>query len=596
MPATNLYQAIRQQLERDGERIAMRQRTGSGWRDISCGEVSRTVRSLASALVELGVGEQHTVGICSPNRPEWTMADLGCLAARAVPVPIYATLTAEQAAFIVRDAGVELLLASGGETLATARRVRAERPSLRVVCFDPAPDLDPSRGELGWAGLLELGQRAGREREAEERQARVAADDLLTLIYTSGTTGEPKGVMLTQGNLMAAMEIHDLRLDDLTADDSSLCFLPLAHVFERCWTYYVLYRGMVNHYLDDPSRVVDALREARPTVLCVVPRLLEKIHGGIHGRLQAAPRLRRRLFDWAVRTGHRAMLERKDGRPLPLGLRLRHRLADRLVLARVRELLGGRIRMIPCAGAPLDRQIEEFFYACGVRVAHGYGLTETTATVSFHQRQGFHFGTVGTPMPSVEVRIGPGDEIQVRGPTVMKGYHNRPEATAEAFDDGWLRTGDAGALDEAGCLVVTDRIKDLIKTSGGKYVAPQAIEARLGSDPLVEQVAVVGDLRRYVTALIVPAFALLEPLATERGFGAASRAELVARPEVVALYQGRVDAVNRDLARFEQVKRFTLLERPFTVEAGELTPTLKIRRRAVAERYRAQVDAMYVEE
>jgi long-chain acyl-CoA synthetase len=596
MASPHMVAHLRERAARQPERVAQRHRTAAGWQDTTWASLDADVRAAAAALIELGVGEQRMVGIFSANRPEWTVADLGTLSARAVPVPIYPTNTVEQAAYIVRDADIEVLFVAGSEPLEKARQIVAGGRTLTLVSFDePTPSPGVHR-EMPFSRLLELGRSSGRAAEVGARLERVTPDDMLTLIYTSGTTGEPKGVMLTQANLTACREIHDLRLDELSEDDTSLCFLPLSHVFERCWTYYVLHRGMVNHYLDDPTRVVEALQEVRPTVVCVVPRFLEKVHSAIEARAAMASPLRRRLLRWAVATGRQAMLRTTAGLPVPTLLRLRHRLADRLVLEKLRGILGGRIRLMPCAGAPLAREVEEFFYAIGIRVAHGYGLTETCATVSFHDRHRVHFGTVGPPMPRVEVRIGADDEIQVRAPTVMKGYYRKPEATAEAFVDGWFRTGDAGAVDDAGCLVITDRIKDLIKTSGGKYIAPQAIEATLGTDPLIEQAAVVGDVRKYVTALIVPAFPLLEETARQRGIPFTTPADLVARPEVLALFQERVDTVNRNLARFEQVKRFTLLPRPFSVEAGELTPTLKIRRKVVAERHRELVDRMYAEE
>lgn len=595
MASPHMVAQLRERAARHPEHVALRHRTAEGWQDTTWAHLDENIRAVAAALVELGVGEQRMVGIFSANRPEWTLADLGALSARAVPVPIYPTNTVEQAAYIVRDADIEVLFVAGREPLEKARQVAAGGWPLTLVTFDGATAPSGGARELPFAELLELGRRSGREAEVEARLGRVTPDDLLTLIYTSGTTGEPKGVMLTQANLAACREIHDLRLDELGDDDTSLCFLPLSHVFERCWTYYVLYRGMVNHYLDDPTRVVEALQEVRPTAVCVVPRFLEKVHSAIQTRVATASPLRQRLLRWAVATGRLAMLRTTAGRPVPPLLRLRHRLADRLVLEKLRGILGGRIRIMPCAGAPLAREVEEFFYAIGIRVAHGYGLTETCATVSFHDRHQVHFGTVGPPMPRVEVRIGDESEIMVRAPTVMKGYYRKPEATAEAFVGDWFRTGDAGAVDEAGCLIITDRIKDLIKTSGGKYIAPQAIEAALGTDPLIEQAAVVGDLRKYVTALIVPAFPLLQETARRRGIPFDAPADLVARPEVVDLFKERVDAVNRDLARFEQVKRFTLLPRPFSVEAGELTPTLKIRRKAVAERHRELIERMYVE-
>jgi long-chain acyl-CoA synthetase len=329
--------------------------------------------------------------------------------------------------------------------------------------------------------------------------------------------------------------------------------------------------------------------------MCAVPRFYEKIYAAVFSRLSDAPALRRKLFHWAVGIGARAGLYRKDGRRVPTALALQHAVADRLVLKKIRDLVGGRIKFFPCAGAPLSREIEEFFWAAGIFICYGYGLTETCATVSCHEPRGFKFGTVGKPLPGVRVRIGDNDEILIQGPTVMRGYYRKPTATAEVFADGWLRTGDAGRLDGEGYLSITDRIKDLIKTSGGKYVPPQAIEAAMGSDVLVEQVAVIGDQRRFVAALIVPSFPALEAWARSKGLAFSSREELIRHPDVLRLYQERIDAQNAELARHEQIKKFTLLATEFTVEGGEVTPTMKIRRRRVAEKYRDAIEAMYAE-
>jgi long-chain acyl-CoA synthetase len=563
------------------------------WKNWTWGEVGRKVEAAARGLVALGVSEGGRVGILSPNRPQWTVADVGALAARCVPVPIYPTSTLKQARFIVEDAGVEVLFAGGAAQLPTALELKATCASLRaVMVLDPAVETEGGRDYLSFEAFLRLGGEA-EGREVDRRLACAGPDDVLTIIYTSGTTGEPKGVVLTHANLLACFEAHEGRLPPTGPEDISLCFLPLSHVFERCWTYFVLHRGVVNAYLEDPKQVAEALREVRPTVMCAVPRFYEKVHGAVMAKVQAAPRPRRALFRWAVRVGAEAAERRREGRNLGPWLSLRHRTADRLVLRKIRDLTGGRVRFFPCAGAPLSPEIEAFFHAAGLFVAQGYGLTETTATVSVHEWRGFRFGTVGKPLPGVEVRIGEGGEVQVRGATVMREYYRRPQETAAAFVDGWFRTGDAGEIDGEGRLVITDRLKDLIKTSGGKYVAPQAVETALMGDPLVEQVAVIGERRKYVTALIVPNFAALEEWAAARGVSWSTRTDLLTHPEVKAVYERRIARRTADLAPHEKIKRFTLLEREFSQEAGELTPTLKVRRKEVAERYGPAIAAMY---
>ncbi|MGE5235759.1 MAG: AMP-dependent synthetase/ligase [Acidobacteriota bacterium] len=591
MRADHLAWVLRDRVARYGDRTALRYRQGEDWRDLSWRSFGEQVEALARGLVELGVPTGGRVAIFSQNMPEWTIADFGTLTAAAVSVPIYPTNTAAQAGYILADAEARVAFVGAYDQYEKIRS--AASPDLPVVVFEPSVRLDGDPHAMHFADLLDRGRRSARGEEVEARLAAAGADDLLTLIYTSGTTGEPKGVMLTHANVLEARRIHDLRLLDPNDGDVSLCFLPLSHVFERCWTYYALAKGMTNCYLEDPTKVVEALQQVRPTIMCAVPRFYEKVYAAILTRLQSAPALRRAIFRWATGVGRQYAWRVKDTLPVPTLLRLRHAVADRLVLAKLRAIVGGRIKFFPCAGAPLAREIEEFFYAAGIFVCYGYGLTETTATVSCHEARHFVFGSVGRPMPGVEVRIGDDGEIQVRGKTVMRGYYRKPEATAEAFVDGWFRTGDAGYLDDRGCLVITDRIKDLIKTSGGKYIAPQLIEARVGSDPLVEQIAVIGDERRFVSALIVPAFPALEDHARARGIPFASRAELIASPQVLALYQERLDAHNRDLARFEQIRKFTLLPAEFTVAGGEITPTLKVKRRQIGEKYRREIDAMY---
>jgi long-chain acyl-CoA synthetase len=402
--------------------------------------------------------------------------------------------------------------------------------------------------------------------------------------------------MLTHDNLIATAPLHDQRLLDTNDNDVSLCFLPLSHVFERTWTFYALYCGMTNCYCDDPTKVVEYLQQCKPTIMCAVPRFYEKIYATVLSRIASAPPLRQKLFHWAIRVGAAYGNLYKDEKPIPLSLRLRHAVADRLVLHKLRDVVGGRIKFFPCAGAPLSQEIEEFFYAAGVFICYGYGLTETTATVSCHEPHNFRFGTVGRPMPQVEVRIGEDSEIQVRGPIVMKGYYKKPEATAEVFTpDGWFRTGDAGVLEDGVYLRITERLKDLIKTAGGKYIAPQLVESTVGADLYVEQIAVIGDRRPYVTALIVPSFLNLEPWAREQGIELTSREALIRDTRVLALFKGRIEAQSHDLARFEQIKRFTLLPQELTVEGGEITPTMKVKRRAVETKYAAQIEAMYRE-
>jgi long-chain acyl-CoA synthetase len=597
MEERHLGQALLRRFQERGEEPAFRFLDGDRWRRWGWNRVREKSLAVAGALAALEVPEGGRVAIFSPNRPEWTLSDVGALFARCVPVPIYPTSTPKQARYILADAGCRICFAGGADPYRKALEAAESLPDLQhIVVFDGSVPLENDGRSLSFEAFLRRGEAAGAAEAVRKRLDRGSAEDLLTIIYTSGTTGEPKGVMLTHGNILASFAAHEGRLPPTGPGDVSLCFLPLSHVFERCWTYYNLFRGVENVYLEDPKRVIEVLGAVKPTVMCAVPRFYEKVYGAVMTKVQAAPRPRRILFRWALRVGEEVADRRRTGGKIPPWLGLRYRLADGLVLKKLRSLTGGRVRFFPCAGAPLAPEIERFFDAAGMFVAYGYGLTETTATVSVHEWRGFAYGTVGKPLPGVEVRIGEGGEIQVRGATVMKGYFNKPAETAEAFVDGWFRTGDAGELDAEGRLVVTDRLKDLIKTSGGKYVAPQAVEMALLGDPLFEQVAVIGERRKFITALIVPNFPALKEWAQARGIACPDRESLLAHPEVKAVYERRIRRRSQDLAPFERIQRFALLSREFSQEAGELTPTLKVKRKEVERRYADLIETLYAEE
>jgi long-chain acyl-CoA synthetase len=591
-----LGELLAAKVARLGDRVALQVKVGAEWREISWRRLGEDVRAAAKALVDLGVGEGDRVAIWSSNRPEWTIADLACQQIRAVSVPLYASASQSQAGYILREVEAKVAFVGGAEQLERARALVPSVPSLaRLVVLDPSVASD-APDTLEFAAFLAAGRGSASDAEVERRLASASHDDLLTLIYTSGTTGEPKGVMLTHGNFATTAAYHDERLPDPGEADVSLCFLPLAHVFERAWsTYALLNCGMTVAYCADPATVVEALKEVRPTVMCAVPRFYEKVHGTVMDKVGSAPPLRRKLFHWAVGVGSDRMRYVREGRSVPAWLALRHRIADRLVLAKIRGIMGGRARFFPCAGAPLSVEIEEFFQACGLFVMCGYGLTETTATVSCHVPGRFRPGTVGKSLSGVEVRISDMGEILVRGSTVMKGYYRKPAETAEVFVDGWFRTGDAGTLDAEGNIRITERIKDLIKTSGGKYVAPQQIESAIGSDHFIDQIAVIGEGRKFVTALIVPAFEALEPWARSASIPFASRQELIRDPKVLALFRERIEERSQAFAPFERIIRFTLLPQALSIERGEMTPTMKIRRRAAAEHYRGEVERMYSE-
>jgi long-chain acyl-CoA synthetase len=535
------------------------------------------------------------VGIYARNMPEWTQADFGILAARGVSVPIYPTSAPDQVRYILRDAGIRLLFAGEQPQYDFALTLLAEGLIDRIVVFDDRVDLRGCDRATRFRDFVAAGPEAdpGADAELRARGTQHRLDDLLTLIYTSGTTGEPKGVMLDFANVAACFAMHDRRID-LGERDVSLCMLPLSHVFERVWTCYVLYRGAENVYIRDPQQVMDVIADVRPTAMCAVPRLWEKAYSVIQGRVADASRLRRALFTWALSVGTKVVLARQAGETPSLLLRGRHWLADRLVCRPVRARFGGRTRLLPVAGARLADEVNLFFQALGFGITHGYGLTETTATVSCYARDRFTLGSVGTPLDGIEVKLGEQNELLVRAATVMRGYYRKPEATREVMtDDGFLRTGDKCELDAEGNIYFVERIKELMKTSNGQYVAPQLVEGTLARDPFIEQVAIVADARHFVSALVVPSFERLEEYARSINLQWQSQAELLRHSAVVELFEARIQELQRELARFQQVKKFTLLPRAFSVEEGELTPTLKLRRRTIESNYRDEIDGMY---
>lgn len=587
---------IRDRVQKYGERVALRVKWQDAWQETSWRRLGEQVQSLANALVDLGVGEGETVGILSANRPEWTVADLAALTVRGVSVPLYPTSSLKQVEYILNDAEVRVLCVDNQEHHDAVKGLLHRVPSLKkIIVFDREVRLDGDGTALHLDTCLTRGATSQHSQEVERRLARATQDDLLTIIYTSGTTGEPKGVMLTHSNLFHCLAAHELQLPQISERDVSLCFLPLSHVFERMWTFNVLYRGMVNNYLPNPKDVARFIQEVKPTVMCAVPRFQEKVHSAVYSKLEHASKAKRWLFTWALGVGLDHHVRKRDGLPISWLRAARYKVADALVLHKIREAVGGRIRLFPCAGAPLSAEIEQFFYAAGVFVCCGYGLTETTATVSCNLASGFSFGRVGKPLPGLDVRISPQGEILVRGPTVMVGYYKKPVETAAVLRDGWLHTGDAGEMDDRGELRITERIKDLFKTSNGKYIAPQAIESSLGTDSFIDQVVVIGDQRKFVTALVVPSFDSLEAFARAHHIPFTQRDELLQNPAVLDLFRQRIAHKTVDLAPFERVKRFALLPSALTVDNGEVTPTLKIRRRVVEQRYQDVINRMYSE-
>jgi long-chain acyl-CoA synthetase len=561
-PRTTVGLFLRQ-AARLGSRPMIRYHRAEGWQEISWDRMRTLALRVAAHLVAEGVLAGERVALMSENRFEWLYCDLGIQAAGAITVPIYPTSTAEVANRIAADTGVRLGFVSGpalAERLQVERLVRMDGELLRWVEEEADPIL-----------VQEVGTRC----------LAVHPDDVATIIPTSGTTGIPKGVMLAHRCLVDMARIC-VRTFEINEDDVALSLLPYAHVFERVNSFLVMVAAGGSMWLSrGADRVLEDLGECRPTVMVSVPRMYEKMHQGVSSLVRRQARWRRLLVSWAVEQGRR----RARGRRSPF-----HWAAHRLVLSQLRQrLTGGRLRFFVSGGAPLALEVEEFFWAIGVKILQGWGMTETSSGATSNREHHHRFGTVGTPLPGVEVRVAEDGEILVKSPGNMLGYHGDPEGTAEVLVDGWLRTGDVGELDSEGFLRITDRKKDLIKTAGGKYVAPQPLEARLQDDPLVERAVVIGDERPYCVALIVPDWQAVRDLLGLEG----DPERLVEEPQLISAVQRCVDELNRSLGSWETLKSFRLLPRDLTEEAGELTPTLKVRRRVVQERYRDLIETMY---
>ncbi|MGL4207447.1 MAG: AMP-dependent synthetase/ligase [Aeromonadaceae bacterium] len=593
MNELHLVRVFRQRIEGLKHKAAQRVQQDGQWRDISWQAFGRSMDYLAQALIRLGLQPQQSVGIFARNMPEWTQADLGILAARGVVVPIYPTNTLEQTRYIIRDAGIRILFVGEQSQYDMGVQLLQEGAITQLIALDEQVNLHGCSQAMHFADLLRFGNHAPSADELQSRAAGYQMADLLTLVYTSGTTGEPKGVMLDFANLAAVFVLHDQRVS-VGHSDVSLCLLPLSHVYERFWSYYVLYRGALNVYIRDPQSVMSVLAEVRPTVMCAVPRVYEKAYNIIHGKVAVANPVQRAIFNWAKRVGLKMLELRYSAERPSVTLRWQHKLADTLVFAKLRQRFGGRVRFLPVGGARLADEINLFFNAAGLNILYGYGMTETSATVSCPEDASLPIGTIGKPFDGLEIRLGEEKEILVKGPTVMRGYYNKPEETAKVFtEDGFFRTGDAGDLDAQGRLIFTERLKELMKTSNGKYVAPQLVEGTLSQDRFIEQIAIIADARHFVSALIVPCYASLEEYARSIGISYHSQVELLRHSKVVEFFEGRINAMQQELAKYEQVKRFTLLPRAFSMEKGELTPTLKLRRKVIEKAFGDEIEAMY---
>ncbi len=565
------------------------------YQGLSYGEVRRRVELFALGLAALGVEKGDRVGIISENRPEWIIADMGTLFLGAFDVPVYPTLTAKQVEYIFNDSKVKLVVVSNQSQLAKVLKALPHIRSLRHVIIMGEQRFDGDRQILTYQEVYDLGEEFGHQHgEYLSRSlTRISPEDLCTLIYTSGTTGNPKGVMLTHHNFVSNI-LASAQVIPFNQDDVLLSYLPLCHSYERMAGYYTASAcGATIAFAESIDTVRENLLEVRPTVVTTVPRLFERFHNRIQKQFEGASPLRRRVFYWALGLGREYAKAERVGTVSPF-LRMKHRLAEKLVYKKLKQRLGGRIRFFVSGGAALAREFGEFFEALGIQIIEGYGLTETSPVIAVNPVDNYKFGTVGKPIPGIEVKIASDGEILTRGPHVMKGYWNDRAATREAIDrDGWLRTGDIGMFDSDGFLVITDRKKHLFVTSGGKNIAPQPIESLFLKSKYIDQFVLIGDRRMFLSALIVPDFDSLKRYAERHGIEYIETSDLVKREEIIKVMEKDIQELQRDLAHYERVRKFTLLDRPLTIENGEITPTQKVRRQIVEDRYADVIERMY---
>ena len=584
-------------VQRHPDRVATRIRTNPDgdavWRTQTYRQFDIRIQGIARALIRAGVAKGDRVALFANNCPEWSEIDFGLLRVGAVPVPIYATSTPEQIAHIVTDSGSRGIFVGGLSEAGRVRESRQHLPELEwLVSIPESPDDDVPALDEWIVGEGASDQVADLDAEISRRQAAASGDDLASIIYTSGTTGDPKGVMLHHSALVAQVDAV-ATLFPITAEDHSLSFLPLSHALERAWTTIVFAHGCMNTYLPNARLVGAALVEVQPSMMVSVPKLYETVYRVAHEKAASSP-VKKRIFDWAFRAGGRAQHAYRKGRQPSSWTTTQVKLADTLVFKNIREAIGGTKTVLACGGAPIRKEVEEFFSAAGIQIFTGYGLTEASPLVSFNSRAAWKIGTAGRVMLGGEIAIGANSEILYRGPNLMAGYWNNDEATAETITaDGWLHTGDAGYVDTDGFLVITDRIQDIIVTLGGKNVAPQQIEGLVLSDPLFEHAVLIGEGRPFLTLLVRPSLPQLKELAERVGITTEKDDDLVDHPQVLAELRARVSALTAKLPSHEQIKDLRASIEEFTMDNGLLTPTLKVRRREVEKKFQSVIDEMY---
>jgi len=595
MEVTTLNHLYFDAVDRYRKPAAFRFKRDGAYHDVSHEDFARRVQRASLGLLSLGIAPGDRVALLSENRLEWAIADFAILCARAITVPIYPTLLPHQIEYQLKNSGAKIVFVSTQTQLDKLSQIRSALPELaHVITFDP-----PLRGgseAMVLEGLMSRGDDFAATAPERHRQLALSAspDEVASIIYTSGTTGVPKGVMLTHRNIVSNVRTV-AGIIDFDPHDTSISFLPLSHILERMAGQFAMFHcGATIAYAESVEKVVINLREIRPTLVIGVPRLFEKVHARVMHHLTNAAPARKKLFTWAVDIGWKAAESRLANRRVGPGVALQCAVAKQLVWKKIHDQFGGRVRILISGGAPLSPAVARFFYSTGFTILEGYGLTETSPVIAVNTAGNARLGTVGRPISGVEVRIAPDGEILTRGPHVMRGYYRDEMATREAIDaDGWFRTGDIGTLDSDGYLAITDRKKDLIITAAGKNIAPQPIENRLKESPYIAEALMIADQRKFAVALIVPDFEVLRAYAEKNGIPARSEADLCHHPKLVELVQSEVDRVSGDFAPYERVKRIALVDREFAIGTGELTPTMKLKRKVISEKYKPLIDALY---
>lgn len=599
---SHLSVLVHDQAKKYGNREALIYRDfgSKTWKSYSWNEFSDKVKVVSNALLNIGVKPQENIGIFSQNSVQYIFSDFGAWGVRAVTIPFYATSSEQQIQFMINDAQIRFLFVGEQEQYDKAHRTLAHCPTLdRIIIFDKSVKINPNDpNAIYFDDFLKLGENYPRQSEVEALYKAANYEDLANILYTSGTTGDSKGVMLSHLQYHAALEAND-RAVHVTEKDRIMNFLPYAHIFEKGWTLLCISEGATLIVNTDPREVQQSMRETHPTCMCAVPRFWEKVYAGVQEQIDKANPVQRKLFKHALAVGRKHNIEYLSrGKRPPLSLHLEYEMYNKTVFNLVRHELGlEHSNFFPTAGATVSSHVEEFVHSIGLTMVVGYGLTESLATVSCDRvgEQPYTIGSVGRPIHNIQVKISDEGEICLKGDTITKGYYNRPDITAQSFDEeGFFKTGDSGYMKD-GELFLKDRIKDLFKTSNGKYIAPQMIEAKLLVDKFIDQIVIIADQRKFVSALIIPEYKALEEYAKANGIGYSSREELCASDKIHTMMMERIDTLQQQLAHYEQIKRFTLLPKPFTMESGELTNTLKMRRKVINEHYKKEIENMYAE-